>query len=356
MRAELSAAHPVPGIEIRVEGRAGRITLRRPEALNALDGSMIAAIDRALAAWSGDPGVALVVIDAEGARAFCAGGDIAEVYRHGRRGDFGHARRLWRNEYRMNLRIASYPKPCVALMQGYVLGGGVGLGGHASHRVVGETAQVAMPECAIGLVPDVGATHLLARAPGRLGEFLGLTGHRMSPGDAIRAGFADHLVTEADWSALTAELCASGEAGQVLAAVAPPPEASLVAQQEAIDDAFAAPDLPTLMARLAASDWGQGVRKRLSRQSPLSMACTLALVRAARAEPGVAQALRREFRATWRSVEDGDLLEGIRAQVIDKDRAPQWRDGIGEVGPARVAAMLAPLGRHDFDPAQDQAT
>lgn len=144
-------------ISIRVEGRAGRITLTRPKALNALSYDMCRALDAALVAWAGDPAVALVLVDAEGDRAFCAGGDIAELYAEGLRGNFDYGRDFWRDEYRMNARIGAYPKPVVSLVQGFCMGGGVGVACHASHRIVGETAQVAMPECAIGLVPDVGA-------------------------------------------------------------------------------------------------------------------------------------------------------------------------------------------------------
>ncbi len=335
-------------ILVRTEGRAGRITLNRPPALNALTHAMARAIARALDDWEADPAVALVLIDGAGKRAFCSGGDLAEVYASAARGDFATERRFWADEYRLNARIAAYPKPYVALMHGYVMGGGVGVSAHGSHRVVGESAQVAMPECAIGLVPDVGGTHLLAHAPGRLGEYLGLTGARMGPGDAILAGFADAFVPEAEWPALRAELAATGDPAAVLARARPAPEAALPAIREMVDDAFEAPDLPALAARLEASDWGHGVLKALARQSPLSMACTLELVRAARREPGLEAALRRENRFAWRCTTDGDLLEGIRALMVDRDRAPVWRDGLDGVRPEDVAAMLAPLGEDDL--------
>lgn len=329
-------------ISIRVEGRAGRITLTRPQALNALSHAMALAIDAALAGWQDDPAVDLVLIDGEGPRAFCAGGDIVETWREGRGGDFAGGRRFWRDEYRMNARIAGFPKPYVALMHGYTMGGGVGVSGHGSHRIVGETTQVAMPECTIGLVPDVGGTHLLSRAPGRLGEYLGLTSARMMPGDAIHAGFADVFVPEAAWPDLAAELCRTGDPGVIPAH--PAPESPLAARQAEIDDAFEGADLASIVARLEASDWGHEVLKALRRNSPLSMAATLELVRAARRCPGVEKALAREYRFSWRAAEMGDLLEGIRAQVIDKDRDPTWRDDLDRVRPEDVAAMLAPLG------------
>jgi enoyl-CoA hydratase/carnithine racemase len=228
------------------------------------------------------------------------------------------------------------------------MGGGVGVSAHGSHRVAGASTRMAMPECGIGLIPDVGGTHLLARAPGWLGEYLGLTGHRMGPGDAIAAGFADVLVPEAAWPELTARLVASGDLGAIAELAGPAPAAALAADRERIDDAFSAPDLATLAVRLEASDWGHGVLKGLARQSPRSMACTLALVRAARREPGIEKALAREFRCTWRCISDGDLLEGIRAAVIDKDRAPVWRDTMDSIRPEDVAAMLAPLGADEL--------
>ena len=341
-------------IVTRVDGRAGRITLARPQALNALSLGMVRAIDDVLAAWALDPAVALVLIEGEGPRAFCAGGDIADVYRSGRRGDFEHGRRFWADEYRMNARIARLPKPFVALMHGFVMGGGVGVSGHGSHRVVGETTRVAMPECMIGLIPDVGGTLLLAQAPGRAGEYLGLSGHRMGPGDAIRAGFADHFVPEARWPELSAALTETGDPEVIAGFEGPSPEAELAPLQEAIDDAFEAADIAALAARLETSDWGHGVLRTLRRQCPLSMACTLELVRAARRDPGIEKALAREYRFTSRAASRGELLEGIRAAVIDKDRNPVWRDDLDSLRPEEVAAMLAPLGAAELalpDPA-----
>ncbi|MDP3860189.1 MAG: enoyl-CoA hydratase/isomerase family protein, partial [Phaeovulum sp.] len=191
-------------IVTRIEGRAGRITFARPAALNALSHPMALAIEAALDAWRHEPAVALVLIDAEGERAFCAGGDIAAMYHACKAGEFATSRAFWRDEYRMNAKIAEYPKPVVAFMQGFVMGGGVGVGGHARLRIVGETTQMAMPESGIGLIPDVGGSLLLSRAPGRLGEYLGLTGARMRAADAILAGFADIFLPEEGWEEMKA--------------------------------------------------------------------------------------------------------------------------------------------------------
>ncbi len=336
-------------VAIRVEGRVGRITLKRPEALNALTYEMVRAIAEALDDWRGDRAVRLVLIDGDGERAFCAGGDVRQIYESGRQGDFFFARRFWADEYRLNAQIARYPKPYVALAHGLVMGGGVGVSVHGSHRVVCETSRIAMPECAIGLVPDVGGSAILAAAPGHLGEFLGLTGHRMGPGDAIRAGFADRFVPADRWPALVADLLETADADMVESHAANPPASALAPDQAAIDDAFSAPDLATLVARLESSDWGAQVLGSLARHSPLAMAVTLELIRAARRDPGLEAALTREYRAVWRAISDGDLLEGIRAQVIDKDRTPQWRHAIDGVRPAEIDAMLAPLGADDLD-------
>ncbi|MBP7242332.1 enoyl-CoA hydratase/isomerase family protein [Amaricoccus sp.] len=332
----------------RKEGRAGRITMNRPKALNALTHDMVLVIERALEDWHDDPEVQLVLMDSVGDRAFCAGGDIADIYQRGRTGDFSFARDFWADEFRLNAAIGRYPKPVVALMKGYVLGGGVGLTGHASHRIVGESSRVAMPECAIGYVPDVGGTHLLGRAPGRLGEYLGLTGWRMGAADAILAGFADTFVPEALWPDLAARLIESGDAAVIADFAAEPPAGELAGRRDDIDDAFSAPDLATLVARLEASDWGHETLTALRKLSPLSMAATMELVRAARREPGLELALARELRAGVRIFESGDMMEGVRAQVIDKDRSPQWADTIDSVTPAQVAALMESLGPNEL--------
>ncbi len=332
----------------RQEGRAGRITLARPEALNALTPGMIRDIDRVLKLWAGDVNIRLVIIDAEGPRAFSAGADIAEAWRTGRAGDFEAGRTFLREEYIVDARIAWFPKPVVTFMQGYVMGGGVGIGGHALYRVIGDSTRIAMPECMIGLVPDAGGTHLLAQAPGRLGEYLGLTGHRMEPGDAILAGFADHYIPEVRWPDLVREAADSGDPACIAAAAVPVPPALLGERRDTIDRVFAAPDVAAIHAALPDDEWGRATRDTLERQCPLSMAAALRLIRDARAHPGVPEALAREFRFSWRAASDGEFLEGIRAAVIDKDRAPRWRDSIATLDPARVEAMLAPLGEYEI--------
>lgn len=333
-------------IHIRREGRAGRISLTREKALNALSYDMCMAIDAALIDWADDDRVAVILVDAEGQKAFCAGGDIAQMYETGRAGDFSYGRKFWADEYTMNARLAEYGKPVVSFMQGFVMGGGVGVGCHASHRVVCESSQIAMPECSIGLIPDVGGTYLLAHAPGQLGAYLGLTGARMGAGDAIRAGFADLFVPEADWDDIKGALVATGST-DVLRDRAQVPQGQLAAHQTLIDAAFGRPGLAEIVASLDAdgSDFAQRTATTLRRNSPLAMACALEMLRARGKYATIRDALAQEFRFTWRSMEHADFLEGIRAAIIDKDRNPNWRhDSIDAVSGADVAAMLASLG------------
>ncbi|MAQ85065.1 MAG: enoyl-CoA hydratase [Maritimibacter sp.] len=325
-------------IATRIDGAAGRITLTRPGALNALTYDMAMAIDRALVDWVEDDAVQLVILEAEGEKAFCAGGDVAEIYRRGIAGDHDYARTFWRDEYRMNARIARFAKPVVSFLHGFVMGGGVGIGCHGSHRIVCDSTRIAMPECAIGLVPDVGGSLLLSRAPGRLGEFLGLTGHRMDAGDAIHCGFADSYVPADRWEDLKTALC-RGETDAIDAAAAPAPTSGLAAQ-DWIDRTFDG-TLPEIIAGTTEDR----AAKALASGSPLSMACTLEMLRRLRAmEAGIEQALDLEFAFTWRALGQSDFLEGVRAALIDKDRTPQWRHTPDGVTKTEVEAMLAPLG------------
>ena len=335
------------GIEIRVEGHAGRVTLNRPAALNALSYPMCLALDAALRDWAEDDRVALVVIDAAGDKAFCAGGDIAEMHATGMAGNFEHGRRFWADEYRMNARLFHFPKPVISLMQGYTMGGGVGVGCHASHRVVCETSKIAMPECGIGLIPDVGGTLTLARAPGRLGEYLGVTGARMGPGDAIHAEFADYYIPREAWGALVATLCATGDWDAVDRAALPAPESPLKAAQAEIDSLFAGETIRDILNLVTRSDSAVavGALEMMRRNSPLSVACTVDLIHRARLRNTIEAALEQEYRFTFRAMEKGDFLEGIRAAIIDKDKAPKWRHAaLDAVPPTDVAAMLLPLG------------
>jgi enoyl-CoA hydratase len=291
--------------------------------------------------------VDLVVMDATGPRAFCAGGDIAQLYAAGMAGDFAHGQGFWRREYRMNLRIANYAKPVVSLMQGFTMGGGVGIGCHARHRVVGETSRIAMPECGIGLVPDVGGSFLLARAPGQLGAYLGTTGARMRPGDAIYAGFADVFVPQADWPTLIDALVRNGVG--VLAAFAQrAPEGVLPGLQARIDQHFAGATCGDIAASLRKDPgaFAQETLAALANVSPLAACAAVEMQRRLGDAPSLPAALELEYRYVHRAQGQGDLLEGIRAAVIDKDRSPRWLHSAIDAVPAQaVATMLAPLGK-----------
>ncbi len=332
---------------IRKTGRAGRITLNRPKALNALTHAQSLEIEAAIDGWADDPEVDVIVLDAQGEKAFCAGGDIAAMYHAGIEGDVESARAFWRDEYRLNAKLATYAKPIAAFMQGFTMGGGVGLGGHVGTRVVCESSRIAMPECGIGLVPDVGGSLLLARAPGHAGEYLGITGARMGPADAIWAGFADLFVPREAWPGIVEGIERTGDFDALRGAAEDPGAPPLAEHAARIDAIFATSDMAEILARLDAdeSDFARETHAAVRRASPLSACTTLALIRAVRGPDSIEHTLTMEYRATHRAISEGDLLEGIRAAVIDKDRTPKWRHGaIADVAPGEVEAMLAPLG------------
>ena len=334
-------------IQIRKVGKCGRITLNRPKALNALSYDNCLAIEKALDQWRDNDDVAMVVIDAKGEKAFCAGGDIQVMYDTAVAGDFDYGRRFWRDEYRLNAKIFNYPKPYAAFMQGFNMGGGVGVSCHGSHRIVCETSKIAMPETGIGLVPDVGGSLLLARAPGRLGEYLGSTGGRMDAGNAIYAGFADYYIPFADWPQLIEALEQSGDWSLIDQAAQAVPGASLADQQADIDRHFAGETHRDILRSLQHEDseFTTKTLKTLAQKSPLAVACAIEICHRVRASDSIFAALSQEFRFTWRAAEHGDFIEGIRALIIDKDNAPRWKHaGLAEVSDVDVMQMLLPLG------------
>ena len=336
-------------IYIRKEGRIGHITLNRPKALNALTYDMCMDIEAAVDLWAVDDDVAMIVIDGEGDKAFCAGGDIQEMYDSGTAGDFAYGQKFWADEYRMNAKIANFPKPYVALMQGFTMGGGVGVSCHGSHRIVGDSSQIAMPECGIGLVPDVGGSLLLAQAPGRMGEFLGTTATRMTAGDAIFAGFADYYLPEDQWPALVRALVETGDWNVVDEMAKSPPAGKLADLAPIIGDVFAGETLRDIHNNLRHSDSEFAARalNALKRNSPLSMSVAVEMTHRLRGTATIKTALELEYRFTYRSMAMGDFLEGIRAAIIDKDRNPKWRhDHISDVTAMDVAKMLMPLGEN----------
>ena len=315
-------------------GSLGHIVLNRPRAINALTHGMIVAIAARLEEWAVDDAVHTVALTGAGERGLCAGGDIVAMYRDATAGDGSASETFWRDEYALDARIARYPKPFVAIMDGVTLGGGVGLSAHASHRVVTERSKVGMPETTIGYIPDVGGTWLLAHAPGELGTYLALSATIVGPGDAIALGLADYFVQ----SSRLPELLADIDSLQRLAQG--PPAPVLVPERVWIDEAFAGDDLAAILARLE----GREIGDVIAAKSPTALAVTLESLRRARNLPSLEATLAQEFRVSLRSLASPDFAEGVRAQVIDKDRTPRWSPPRVE-DVTNVESFFAPLER-----------
>lgn len=336
-----------PELIIRREGRAGRITLNRPRALNALAHSMVGPMVTALRAWAGDPQVELVILDGAGERGLCAGGDVVSLYNSKMVGG-DLARRFWSEEYVLNAMIGSYAKPFVAIQDGIVMGGGIGLSGHASHRIVTERSMLAMPETAIGLIPDVGGTWLLAHCPGQIGVMLGLTGHRMNAGDALYAGFSDTCIASGSLPDLIHALANTNEPVSVAIAqrASAPPPSVLADNREMIDRVFALGTVEAIREAISGEKGDLAVKltRAMAPFSPLAMKTTLAAIRRAKVLGSLERALEIEFRLCLRLYERGEFTEGIRALLIDKDRKPAWNPPrLEEVDTALVESLFAPL-------------
>ncbi len=330
-----------PTVLAEVTGCAGRLVLNRPKALNALDLDMIRVLTEKLEAWAQDDAVRLVIIEGSGGRAFCAGGDVRVIRDNVLRGDAAASEAFFASEYRLNRIIAEYPKPYVALIDGISMGGGMGLSIHGSHRVVTEHAVMAMPETAIALFPDVGASYFLPRLPGKLGLYLALTGARISAGDAIYAGLATHYVPRAALETLKAGLARSGITALDLLAYSPP--ASLLARDRAaIDDCFTSDSVPEILAKLEdrGDAWAVEQLETLSRRSPTSLCVTFELLRRG-ATMTLSECLAMELKLTRKMIVHPDFAEGVRAQVVEKTRDPKWRPAtVAEVDRAAILAMF----------------
>ena len=311
-------------IFIRKSGYIGHITLNRPDVLNSLTYSMILAIEKSLSEWETDESVALVIIDAKGDRAFCAGGDIQILYENGFKKNFAYGQKFWADEYRLNEKIANYKKPFVAFMQGFTMGGGVGVSCHGSHRIVGETSKIAMPECSIGLVPDVGGSFLLAKLPGNIGTFLGTTGKRMSASDAIYCGFADYFVPETKWEGLKEKLVTTGNVDWIKKFQESTQTSEIEKSYSQISEAMVDISPKNIESRLKHPFFEKDL-SALSFNSPISVAYTIMMLKMEKVQNNISDALDAEYSFTARSQEFGDFQEGIRAAVIDKDRKPIWK-------------------------------
>jgi enoyl-CoA hydratase len=311
------------------EGKLAIITLNRPKSLNALTLPMVRAIARALAEWAEDESVGAVLMRGAGERAFGAGGDIIAIHNAAK----AHEAMpfiFFREEYELNLGIADYPKPIVAAMHGIVMGGGVGLSAHASHRIVSESSAIAMPEVGIGFLPDVGGTYLLSRAPGELGTHFALTGGRFGAADALSMNFADVFAPQASLETLPALLrdCATAqEVDAALAKIAAPAgPAPLEAERGWIDAAYAADSVEQIVKNLAARPEPAAAKalEAITRNSPTSLKITLRALRLARSFGRLKPCLDLEFVLAAHCMSSPDFFEGVRAAVIDKDRNPRW--------------------------------
>ncbi|OCC12535.1 enoyl-CoA hydratase/isomerase family protein [Streptomyces sp. PTY087I2] len=333
---------------LETRGTRMHLTLNRPRALNALSHTMVRLLDEALARAERDEAIHSVLLSGAGDRGLCAGGDIRALHDDARAS--GRASlEFWRDEYRLNARIARFPKPYVALMDGIVMGGGVGVSAHAGIRVVTERSRVAMPETAIGFVPDVGGTRLLAAAPGELGTHLALTGRSVGAADAVLCGLADHHVPARLLPDLTEALAEPGTsvADIVQRFATPPPVGELAAQRDWIDACYAADTVEDIIRKLRGSGVPEAetAADELLTKSPLALKVTLASVRRAARLDSLEAVLDQEFRVSSRAFEHPDFVEGVRARIIDKDNAPQWKPGsLAEVDDQEVARFFAPLG------------
>lgn len=341
---------PEPPVLLRRGGHAAHIVLNRPRAINALTHEMVGIITAALEEWAVDDTVRTVVLTGAGERGLCAGGDIVALWQDARVGGT-EAAAFWADEYRLNAMIAAYPKPYVAIMDGIVLGGGIGLSAHAGDRVVTERSAIGMPETGIGFLPDVGGTFLLSRAPGETGTHLGLTAGSVGAGDAIAIGFADHYVPTGRIPALLDDLARREAADALATAEEPAPDSPLAAARSWIDAAYAGDDVLAVLARLRALGTEEATRAAatIEAKSPTSVKVTLRALREAARMTSLPPALDMEFRLALGLHGHHDFVEGVRAQVVDKDRNPQWDPAtLDQVSDEAVAALFTTLGEREL--------
>jgi enoyl-CoA hydratase len=333
---------------VEKRGQLGLVTLNRPQALNALNDAMVDGLQAALDAFLVDEGVTQVAIRGTGGKAFCAGGDIRLMHDLGKAGRHAEAIDFWAREYRLNAFIKRYPKPYIALLDGIVMGGGVGVSLHGSHRFAGPNTLFAMPEVGIGFFPDVGASYALPRLPGAFGVYLAMTGARIRQADIVMLGLATHAIRGGVEEEIIAAL-ADGERADAVAARfgVVPPEAPLAAFGERINGLFGRPSLQGILDALAdaavtdsfAAETLAGMMKR----SPTSMALAFEQMQRGGAL-SFEEAMIMEFRIVNRIVHGQDFYEGVRALIIDKDNAPLWHPArVADLDPAAIAAHFAPL-------------
>lgn len=330
----------MPEILTERRGHLGLITLNRPKALNALNAEMCQLALEALLQWRDDPEIVQVAVQGAGERGLCAGGDIVAIYRDIKERT-GSSENFWRIEYQLNALISEYPKPYIAIMDGIVLGGGIGISAHGSHRIVTETSLCGMPEVGIGLFPDVGGTHLLAKAPQAAGRLAALTGTKFGAADAMLLGLADVYVPQARLAELLEKL-ASEPVDALLGHFAEEPAEGFMHEEWV--QAFTHQNLRTVLLELhkESAPKAQQMAKALQAACPSSVRLTDELIQQAGEDLRVD--LQREFRAVVHRLDDPDFAEGIRAAVIDKDRTPHWVEYLpGLSHEQRTAKQLGPL-------------
>jgi enoyl-CoA hydratase len=334
-----------PHVLFEKRGAAGLITLNRPKALNALTHGICLSMTMQLRAWAVQDDVKVVVIQGSGERAFCAGGDIRSLYESGVN-KTPYALGFYRDEYVLNALIKHYPKPYVALINGIVMGGGVGVSVHGSHRIANETTTFAMPETGIGLFPDVGGSYFLPRMEGRIGMYLALTGARLKTVDTLYSGVATHFVPGADWPALIADLAAGKSADRVVDRKGEDlPSGFLADHRASIDKIFAQNSVEEILAALDAdhTDWSRDTAKTIRAKSPTATKIAFRQVREG-AKLDFDDCMKMEWRMVNRVVAGHDFYEGVRATIIDKDGIPKWMPPtLPEVSDADVNAYFTPL-------------
>jgi len=353
----LSAVSSDPEILFERRGTAGLITLNRPKALNAVTPNMVRLLASQLTDWARDRAVSRVVISAAGERAFSAGGDIRALYELGRAGRYAEMLGFWQEEYALNALIKRYPKPYVAMIDGIVMGGGVGISIHGSHRVAGDRFLFAMPEVGIGFFPDVGATWFLPRMPGELGSYVALTGERLNAADGILAKVATHRVSSERFPDLVDALCSAVPVDALLAAFAQGAgEAPLAAHHATIDRCFAGGEVEDILSKLDREGAKNGSKENfvatsaatIRKKSPTSLKLALSQVRAGK-DFTFDACMQTEFRIVSRIIHGHDFYEGVRAVIVDKDNAPNWRPAtLAEVTQAEVNRYFAPLGSEEL--------
>src|SRR5215213_6909705 len=335
---------------VTVENGIGLITLNRPKAINSLTHPMVTAISKVLTVWEHDDDIRAVLLSGAGERGLCAGGDIVVIY-HSAQADGSEARQFWYDEYLLNAQIGRFNKPYVSLMDGFVMGGGVGVSAHGSLRVVTDTTKMAMPEVGIGFIPDVGGTFILSRAPGLLGHHAALTGAQFDGADAIALGFADIFLPHDKLQDFARAIIADGIDAAVATYAQEPPPSSLLAQQDWIDHCYAGETMEDIVAALRGHDAGPAndAANLIASRSPISVSVALKAVRRAAKLDTLEDVLRQEYRTSCGSLRSHDLVEGIRAQVIEKDRNPKW-------SPSSLSQVTAPDVEEYFKPADPDLT